>query len=56
MNKFEIAKTNEEILDSFEKITNLLNNHLLKFTNIDKNKLIKISKIHNKKETLIGIQ
>ena len=52
MDSFNKAETNEEILDSFQKITILLNNHLLKFTGIDKKKLINIAKIKKEKENI----
>ena len=45
MNSFIKAETTNDIIDSFEKIRILLNNHLLKFTNIDKKELIKIAKL-----------
>ena len=52
MDNFEKADKIEDILDSFGKITILLNNHLLKFTNIDKQKLIEIAKLKKSKENI----
>ena len=44
MDDFKKAATNKEILDSFQKITKILDNHLLKFTDIDKSELVRIAK------------
>jgi len=44
MDEFSRATTNEEIINSFQKINNILEKNLLEFTDIDKSELLRIAK------------